>query len=65
MGQRLPDIPLSGAAPKQLTKGPHEDLDPVFSPNGRWLAVVSTRSQGSRRDRNMAGTRETVRHRAN
>jgi len=36
-------ISAAGGAPKQLTKGPHEDLDPVFSPNGRWLAVVSNR----------------------
>lgn len=33
----------SGGAPKQLTQGEYEDLDPVYSPNGESLAVVSNR----------------------
>lgn len=36
-------IPASGGAPKPLTRGEQEDLDPVFSPDGKSLAIVSNR----------------------
>jgi dipeptidyl aminopeptidase/acylaminoacyl peptidase len=36
-------IPAAGGAPKQVTQGDHEDLDPVFSPDGKSMAVVSNR----------------------
>jgi dipeptidyl aminopeptidase/acylaminoacyl peptidase len=36
-------IPVSGGAPRPLTRGEYEDLSPVFSPNGKSLAVVSSR----------------------
>ena len=36
-------IPASGGAPKQLTQGEYEDLDPAYSPGGESLAVVSNR----------------------
>lgn len=37
-------IPASGGAPKQLTQGEYEDYAPVFSPDGKRLAVVSNRN---------------------
>jgi dipeptidyl aminopeptidase/acylaminoacyl peptidase len=36
-------IPASGGAPKPLTDGVFEDSDPAFSPNGRELAILSSR----------------------
>lgn len=36
-------IPAAGGAPKALTHGEYEDTDPVFSPDGKSLAVVSSR----------------------
>ncbi len=36
-------IPVSGGSPKALTHGEYEDFDPVFSPNGKSVAFVSTR----------------------
>jgi dipeptidyl aminopeptidase/acylaminoacyl peptidase len=36
-------IPAAGGAPKQLTQGEYDDLEPVFAPNGKSLAVVSSR----------------------
>ncbi|HLJ49114.1 MAG TPA: S9 family peptidase [Bryobacteraceae bacterium] len=36
-------IPASGGTPKALTHGEYEDVNPVFSPNGKALAIVSTR----------------------
>jgi dipeptidyl aminopeptidase/acylaminoacyl peptidase len=36
-------IPASGGTPKPLTKGEFEDTNPVFSPDGKSLAIVSTR----------------------
>lgn len=36
-------IPASGGAPKALTHGEYEDTNPVFSPNGKSLAIVSSR----------------------
>ncbi len=38
-------IPAAGGAPKQLTKGEFEDLNPVYAPNGRSIAVTSNRKQ--------------------
>ncbi|HZT32953.1 MAG TPA: S9 family peptidase [Bryobacteraceae bacterium] len=36
-------IPASGGAPRPLTRGEQEDGSPVFSPDGRSLAIVSNR----------------------
>jgi dipeptidyl aminopeptidase/acylaminoacyl peptidase len=36
-------IPAKGGKPKPLTKGPGEDENPVYSPDGRWIAFVSNR----------------------
>jgi dipeptidyl aminopeptidase/acylaminoacyl peptidase len=36
-------IPTSGGKPSPLTRGEQEDLDPVFSPDGKSIAVVSNR----------------------
>jgi dipeptidyl aminopeptidase/acylaminoacyl peptidase len=36
-------IPAVGGAPKALTHGEHEDTNPEFSPDGKSLAIVSTR----------------------
>jgi dipeptidyl aminopeptidase/acylaminoacyl peptidase len=36
-------IPASGDTPKPLTRGEQEDLDPVFSPDGKSIAFVSNR----------------------
>ena len=36
-------IPASGGEPKALTDGAFEDSDPVFSPNGHELAIISSR----------------------
>lgn len=36
-------LPATGGTPKQLTYGQYDDLNPVFSPDGKSLAVVSNR----------------------
>jgi dipeptidyl aminopeptidase/acylaminoacyl peptidase len=36
-------IPAAGGSPKALTKGEHENTNPVFSPDGKSIAVVSSR----------------------
>ncbi len=36
-------IPSAGGAPKPLTHGEQEDLEPLFSPDGKSLAIVSNR----------------------
>jgi dipeptidyl aminopeptidase/acylaminoacyl peptidase len=36
-------IPAAGGSPKALTHGEYEDTNPVFSPDGKSLAVVSSR----------------------
>jgi len=36
-------IPAAGGAPKPLTRGEQDDLDPVFSPDGKSIAIVSNR----------------------
>lgn len=36
-------IPASGGTPKALTTGEHENTNPVFSPDGKSLAIVSSR----------------------
>lgn len=37
-------LPLGGGQPKQLTHGESEDFTPVFSPDGKSLAIVSNRT---------------------
>ena len=37
-------IPVSGGAPRQLTRGDYDDRDPVFAPDGKSLAVTSNRA---------------------
>jgi dipeptidyl aminopeptidase/acylaminoacyl peptidase len=37
-------IPATGGKPKQLTNGAFEDLNPVFSPSGKSIAVTSNRT---------------------
>jgi dipeptidyl aminopeptidase/acylaminoacyl peptidase len=36
-------IPAAGGRPKQLTRSEGEDENPLYSPNGKWLAFVSNR----------------------
>lgn len=36
-------IPAKGGKPEPLTRGEQEDLDPVFSPDGKSIALVSNR----------------------
>ena len=36
-------LPAAGGTPKPLTRGEQEDLDPIFSPDGKTLAIVSNR----------------------
>ncbi len=37
-------IPAAGGTPKALTKGEYEDTNPIFSPDGKSLALVSSRN---------------------
>lgn len=36
-------IPAAGGSPKPLTRGEQDDLDPVFSPDGKSVAIASNR----------------------
>lgn len=36
--------PIDGAAPRRLTNSPKSDISPRWSPDGKWIAFVSTRS---------------------
>jgi len=50
---RIPQIfvvNLDGSGLRQLTRSGHNS-DPVFAPNGRWIAFVSRRDQDARSDR--------------
>jgi dipeptidyl aminopeptidase/acylaminoacyl peptidase len=40
---KLWQIPAAGGRPKQLTKGIGEDENPVYSPDGQWIAFSSNR----------------------
>jgi dipeptidyl aminopeptidase/acylaminoacyl peptidase len=37
-------IPSAGGKPKQLTFGPGEDEEPVYSPDGKWITFESNRN---------------------
>jgi len=37
-------IPAAGGKPKQLTQGDYEDLNPVYAPNGKSIAITSNRT---------------------
>jgi dipeptidyl aminopeptidase/acylaminoacyl peptidase len=43
-------IAVAGGKPKPLTSGQYEDSDPVFSPDGKAIAVVSNQDEPERRD---------------
>ena len=43
-------ISAKGGKPRAITNGAFEDGDPVFSPDGRTLAIVSNRIEPERRD---------------
>jgi dipeptidyl aminopeptidase/acylaminoacyl peptidase len=48
----LYQVPLTGGTPRVLTVGmPGADQDPVYSPDGRWLAFHSQRRNGYESDR--------------
>ncbi|MFY9556146.1 MAG: S9 family peptidase, partial [Blastocatellia bacterium] len=43
-------IPATGGAPKQITSGEWEDDAPVFSRDGKWMAIVSNQLSRETRD---------------
>ena len=40
-----------GARPRRLTEGDQDDTDPVWAPDGAWLAFASARHEGREHDR--------------
>jgi len=42
-------LPANGGSPRQLTRGESEDESPVYSPDGKWLAIVSNRGKAEER----------------
>ncbi|HJZ68967.1 MAG TPA: S9 family peptidase [Blastocatellia bacterium] len=43
-------IPANGGAPKQVTKGEWDDEAPIFSRDGKWMAIVSNQVSRETRD---------------
>ncbi|HEY3138969.1 MAG TPA: S9 family peptidase [Blastocatellia bacterium] len=43
-------VPATGGAPKQITKGEWDDEAPVFSRDGKWMAIVSNQMSRETRD---------------
>ncbi len=43
-------VGLGGGTPRQLTGGRGTDSEPVYAPNGRWIAFASTRHPRGRQD---------------
>ena len=48
---KIYEIPVTGGTPKQITTGEWDDDAPVFSRDGKWMAVVS--NQRSREERSI------------
>jgi Tol biopolymer transport system component len=48
---RIFTIRLDGSGLRQLTSGPHDDLQPAVSPNGNRIAFTSNRDRDGRSDR--------------
>ena len=56
-------IPAKGGKPKRLTEGPGEDENPVYSPDGKWIAFVSNRDLPEERHVWVVATRGGAPHR--
>jgi dipeptidyl aminopeptidase/acylaminoacyl peptidase len=56
-------IPAKGGKPKGLTEGLSEDENPVYSPDGRWIAFVSNRGLPEERHQWVVAARGGAPHR--